>query len=278
LPISIAAVCSQLHRCDTSLMRSSLLGSLLGVLLVACSGDAQTPDDAAMPDDAPPAHADASQGEDAPADGPTDSMGEAIADAMPPADTFKLPWPMGTTMQLTQDCNDSCCNDHVGNARYAWDFANGSGFPIVASRGGTVSHLKINSTTGCGTSACVNQTNFIVIDHGDGTSATYLHLAGNSLAQNVSCGGQVTQGQLLAKAGTTGWSTGLHLHFQVGKTHNGAPTCECGANGQGCAANTVPWANFWSSTTYPTVTMSFVEWSAASMCANRRMTMPASQN
>jgi hypothetical protein len=257
----------------------TLLASSLAALLVACSGDGQAPADAAMPDDAP-ARADAPTGEDAPSDAPglDSTAGDALADAMPPSNTFKLPWPMGTTMQLTQDCNDSCCNDHVGNARYAWDFANGSGFQIVAARGGTVTHLKINSMTGCGTSACVNQANFIVIDHGDGTTATYLHLAGNSLAQNVSCGAQITQGQPLAKAGTTGWSTGLHLHFQVGKTHNGAPTCECGANGQGCAANVVPWANFWSSSTYPTVSMSFVEWSAASMCANRRMTMPASQN
>jgi murein DD-endopeptidase MepM/ murein hydrolase activator NlpD len=201
------------------------------------------------------------------------------SDAAPPnGTTYKLPWPKGTSMQLTQDCNDSCCADHVGNDQYAWDFANGTGFTIVAARGGTVTHLKINSTTGCGSSTCVNDANFIVIDHGDGTMATYLHLAGGTLKPNVSCGAQVVQGQPLATAGTTGWSTGVHLHFQVSKVHANAPTCECGASGTGCAANTVPWGNFWVSATYPSQAIPFVEWPAASTCANRRITMPASQN
>jgi murein DD-endopeptidase MepM/ murein hydrolase activator NlpD len=153
-----------------------------------------------------------------------------------------------------------------------------SGFTVVASRGGTITHLKINSTTGCGSSSCVNDANFIVIDHGDGTMSTYLHLAGNSLKQGVTCGAQVVQGQALATAGTTGWSTGTHLHFQVSKVHANVATCECGANGTGCAANSVPWGSFWVNATYPSQAISFVEWGAASQCANRRIAMPASQN
>lgn len=192
--------------------------------------------------------------------------------------TYKLPWHKGTSMQLTQDCNDACCADHVGNDQWAWDFANGGGFTIAATRGGTITHLKINSTTGCGNSSCANDANFIVIDHGDGTMSTYLHLAGNSLKQGITCGAQVVQGQDLATAGTTGWSTGVHLHYQVSKVHNGAPTCECGANGTGCAANNVPWANFWVNATYPSQSINFVEWPASSQCANRRIAMPASQN
>lgn len=191
---------------------------------------------------------------------------------------YKLPWKSGVSMQLTQDCKDSCCNDHVGNAQYAWDFANGSTFTIVAARGGTVTHLKINSTSGCGSSSCVDSANFIVVDHGDGTHSTYLHLGGMTLSSGVSCGSSVTQGQALAKAGTTGWSTGVHLHFQVSKVHAGANTCGCGSAGTGCAANTVPWGSFWSSATYPTVAIQFDEWPAASSCANRRITMPASTN
>lgn len=193
-------------------------------------------------------------------------------------DTYRLPWKTGTTMSLTQDCNDSCCSDHVGNDKYAWDFAKAGAFPVLATRGGTITHLKINSTTGCGSNSCVNDANFIVIDHGDGTQSTYLHLQGMTLASGVTCGGKVTRGQVLATAGTTGWSTGIHLHYQVSNVHNGAPTCACGAAGTSCAANTVPWANFWASATYPTVAMAFDEWPAASQCANRRITMPASQN
>ncbi len=191
---------------------------------------------------------------------------------------YRLPWRPGVTMRLTQDCNDSCCGDHVGTDEYAYDWANGTGFAIVAARGGTVTHLKINSTTGCGTSGCANDANLIVIDHGDGTQSTYLHLEGGSLAPGVTCGATVTRGQALARAGTTGWSTGLHLHFQVSGVHAGAPTCECGVDGRGCAANTVPWASFWVNATYPSLPITFDEWPDAATCGDRRVQMPASQN
>jgi hypothetical protein len=193
-------------------------------------------------------------------------------------DTYRLPWQPGVSMKLTQDCNDSCCGDHVADDGYAWDFANGTSFTVVAARGGTITHLKINSSTGCGSSSCVDAANLIVIDHGDGTHSTYLHLQGMSLFSGVSCGSNVQRGQPLAIAGTTGWSTGVHLHFQVSQIHPGAATCECGSDGTGCGAGSVPWSSFWSSPTYPTVQISFDEWPAASACADRRIDMPASQN
>jgi murein DD-endopeptidase MepM/ murein hydrolase activator NlpD len=181
-------------------------------------------------------------------------------------------------MQLTQDCNDSCCADHVGNDAYAWDWANGSGFTVVAARGGTVTHLKINSNSGCATKACSTDANYLVIDHGDGTQSTYLHLAGGTLAASVTCGGHVARGQPLAHAGTTGHSTGVHLHFQVNTVDPAAPTCECGADGTGCAVDAVPWSHFWVSAAHPSLAIPFDEWSSASTCADRRMAMPASLN
>jgi murein DD-endopeptidase MepM/ murein hydrolase activator NlpD len=120
--------------------------------------------------------------------------------------------------------------------------------------------------------------NYIVIDHGDGTQSTYLHLQGYTLDPSVSCGATVQQGQRLATAGSTGWSSGTHLHFQVNGVRPGAPTCECGSTGQGCSAGAVPWADFWVSSTDPTIPISFVEWPAASQCANRRISLPASTN
>lgn len=194
------------------------------------------------------------------------------------ADGYELPWRPSTTMRLTQDCDDSCCSDHVGNDKYAYDWANGSSFQVVAARGGTITHLKINSTTGCGSSSCSGDANFIVIDHGDGTQSTYFHLKGASLAAGIACGATVTRGQALATAGTTGHSTGIHLHFQVSKVHPTAPTCECGDDGTHCSASTVPYANFWVTSTYPSVAVSFDEWPTAAACSDRRITMPASQN
>jgi murein DD-endopeptidase MepM/ murein hydrolase activator NlpD len=59
--------------------------------------------------------------------------------------------------------------------------------------------------------------NFVVIDHGNGVATAYGHQS--SIA--VSCGEDVSQGQVIGYSGSTGHSTGPHLHFEV--RVNGAP-------------------------------------------------------
>jgi len=191
---------------------------------------------------------------------------------------YRLPWTHGTSMQLTQDCNDSCCADHVGNDEYAWDFANGASFTVRAARAGTITHLKLSSTTGCATTACSADANLIAVDHGDGTQAVYLHFTGMSAAPGIACGASVAQGQALAMSGTTGHSTGIHLHFQVEPIHANVSTCECDASGLGCAADWNPYGNVWVDSTHQTLPIVFEEWPAASTCADRRITMPNSLN
>ncbi len=193
----------------------------------------------------------------------------------PSANSYRLPWSAGVSMQLTQDCNDACCSDHVGSDEYAYDWANGGGFLVRAARGGTITHLKINSTTGCATTACSTDVNMIVVDHGDGSQAIYMHLAGHTAQPGVTCGAKVVQGQPLATAGTTGHSTGVHLHFQVSQVHAGAPLCECGADGQQCATTYNPFPDVWVNSPYHTLPVTFEEWPTAASCNNRRMTMPA---
>jgi LysM repeat protein len=53
--------------------------------------------------------------------------------------------------------------------------------------------------------------NMVMIDHGNGYQTLYAHLS--SVA--TSCGRSVSQGQLIAYAGSTGNSTGAHLHFEI---------------------------------------------------------------
>ena len=190
--------------------------------------------------------------------------------AAPP---YRLPWQAGVDMYLTQDCSDACCDDHVEARAFAYDFATNAGaFTVTAARAGTITHLKISSTDGCDDAACIDDANVLVIDHGDGTQATYLHLAGDSLAPGIACGGQVKAGQPLAVAGSTGWSSDVHLHFQVTAVRPDVPHCECGADGRGCDAATVPWASFWSSKQRPTLPVTFESWRDAAACSERRIT------
>ncbi|MCJ7806428.1 MAG: M23 family metallopeptidase, partial [Clostridia bacterium] len=53
--------------------------------------------------------------------------------------------------------------------------------------------------------------NCIMIDHGGGTVTLYAHMS--SLL--VQTGAIVAKGKQIARAGTTGYSTGVHLHFEV---------------------------------------------------------------
>lgn len=81
------------------------------------------------------------------------------------------------------------------------DIANSYGTPIVAADGGRVLRASYNGAYG----------NSIVIDHGNGYSTMYAHMQ----AFNVSAGDVVSQGQQIGEMGSTGWSTGPHLHYEV---------------------------------------------------------------
>lgn len=85
------------------------------------------------------------------------------------------------------------------------DLAAPEGTPIYASRSGSVTIAKWSNSAGY----------YVSINHGDGYSSVYMHMT----HYVVSKGQYVTQGQVIGYVGSTGYSTGPHLHFGI--SYNG---------------------------------------------------------
>ena len=114
---------------------------------------------------------------------------------------FMYPLPAGTSYV-------SCAYGyriHPVNGNYSFhtgvDLAAAGGTPIYASRSGTVTTATYSDVYGY----------YVTINHGDGFSTLYGHMT----YYTVSSGQYVSQGQVIGYVGTTGWSTGNHLHFTI---------------------------------------------------------------
>ena len=77
----------------------------------------------------------------------------------------------------------------------------GEGTDILAAFDGRVEEIGYNSVRG----------NYIQLSHGGGTKTLYLHCS-EIIAPE---GAVVRQGEVIARVGNTGWSTGAHLHFSI---------------------------------------------------------------
>lgn len=124
---------------------------------------------------------------------------------------LELPWPCGQTHSCSQGNGGQ--TSHTGLAQYAWDFGMPLGTDVLATRGGTVLLMKMNSMLGGCSNQYANDANYVLIDHGDGTAGLYMHVEGNS--SDFQVGEQVEAGDVIARVGLTGWTCGPHLHFQV---------------------------------------------------------------
>lgn len=85
------------------------------------------------------------------------------------------------------------------------DLTGSYGTPVFASRSGSIASSGYDPSAG----------NYIIINHGDGYYSYYLHLS-----SIVVGGGSVNAGQTIGLMGTTGNSTGVHLHFGIATTPN----------------------------------------------------------
>ncbi len=81
------------------------------------------------------------------------------------------------------------------------DLAGNQGDPIYAIAAGTVTSAYYNEANGY----------MVALSHGGGYGSLYAHMTGLI----VSAGQYVTEGQVIGYVGSTGWSTGPHLHFEI---------------------------------------------------------------
>src|SRR5699024_3239983 len=86
------------------------------------------------------------------------------------------------------------------------DLAAPQGEPIYASKAGTVIKAEFHPSWG----------NYVAIEHEDGTTALYAH----QQEYQVKVGDKVKQGQIIGYVGSTGNSTGSHLHFELCLDHS----------------------------------------------------------
>lgn len=158
---------------------------------------------------------------------------EGVIDAqrMQVVPRYVLPYAAGSSFWVIQAFGGTF--SHSGIWHYSYDFVMPIRTEIRAARGGTVIHAEesyIDNDNEPG------HENYIMIDHGDGTVARYLHLTHDGALAEV--GETVEAGDVIALSGNTGFSTLPHLHFDV--------TAGCGLPMNGCMtteywfANTTP--------------------------------------
>lgn len=134
---------------------------------------------------------------------------EAAAGAYIPSDDVVV----SGNGQFTNPCPSGSVSSTFGYRTFDNSFHNGldlaasSGAPTYAADAGTVLIAGWSDSAG----------NWVVIDHGNGFVTKYMHHS----ALAVTAGQSVSKGQQVGYVGTTGYSTGPHLHFQV--ELNGSP-------------------------------------------------------
>ena len=111
----------------------------------------------------------------------------------------------------------------------AWDIAAVTGSAVVAAEEGTVTYVQIWDGS-YDTTGMMSYGHMIQIEHPDGNTTLYAHLS----EINVQQGDKVVRGQRIGRVGSTGNSTGPHLHFEVmsetGKKENPEPVLEYGVS------------------------------------------------
>lgn len=102
---------------------------------------------------------------------------------------------------------------------FAVDIAMEIGTKLAAARSGTIIWVKDDYHMGAAKQYFLDKANMILILHEDGTYATYGHILQGSAV--VKAGDTVVAGQHIAMSGTSGFSSGPHLHFVISHNNRG---------------------------------------------------------
>lgn len=133
-------------------------------------------------------------------DGDGDSDGDSGSDIPSAGESFKYPLPPGAVITSSYGYR---VHPITGNysLHNGVDLAIYQGAPIYATKSGYVSTATYNYVYGY----------YVTINHMDGYSSLYGHMTNYTVSE----GEFVTRGQVIGYVGSTGWSTGAHLHFTI---------------------------------------------------------------
>lgn len=117
-----------------------------------------------------------------------------------------LKWPTDSTQISSHFGNRTAPTQGASTYHKGIDISVSEGTNVYACEAGKVTVSQYSDSAG----------NYVEIDHGNGYVSKYMHNSG----LKVSVGDQVQKGQVIAVSGSTGISTGPHLHFQIEKDGN----------------------------------------------------------
>ena len=110
-------------------------------------------------------------------------------------------WPLSGYTHISSPFGYRICPFHGRELHGGCDIPAPGGTPIMAAKSGVVVLSTYGSSYG----------NHVAITHADGTRTMYCHMSSRA----VSAGQTVSQGQVIGYVGSTGSSTGNHLHFEI---------------------------------------------------------------
>jgi murein DD-endopeptidase MepM/ murein hydrolase activator NlpD len=122
---------------------------------------------------------------------------------------YSLPFDKNKKFKIEQGYNGSRTHQNENSL----DFSMPINTNIYAVRSGIVIKVVEHNTKTCYSRECSKFNNKLLVYHKDGTFSSYAHINTNGVLVNV--GEEIKEGQLIAKSGNIGWSSGPHLHFVV---------------------------------------------------------------